>query len=214
MDLFCGLYEGPCVTCLLCSRTWPWWTSASPGPPRCCSGSEAKSVLFPDSAPGWVPTLSSRPWRIPSAVSCTWVLSPELPKPWHPPPTDMPPPGDGARETKWAQGQMAWDAHGGRAGGVGREVPTPGLHWLPPNLGPPGRVLLANWRGVYPYVWLPPSSWPGVLPSVFMSAGGWDCLLCYLAQTGGILGYCDAVRGRGITNAYAGAWPKDGCGRW
>ena len=22
------------------------------------------------------------------------------------------------------------------------------------------------------------------------------------------------MRGRGITNAYAGAWPKDGCGRW
>lgn len=135
------------MTCLPCSRTWPWWMSAPPGPPHCCSGSEAKSILFPDPAPEWVPTLSSRPWRIPSAASCTWVLSPELPEPWHPPPTDMPPPGHGALETKWARAEMAWDSHGGRGGGVGREVPTPGLHWLPPNLGPPGRVLLANWRG-------------------------------------------------------------------
>lgn len=205
------------MTCLLCSRTWPWWTSASPGPPSLLLRSEAKSVLFPDSAPGWVPTLSSRPWQIPSAVSCTWVLSPELPEPWHPPPTDMPPPGDGAHETKWAQGQMAWDSHGGRGGGVGREVerfPHLVFTGFPPTWAHQEGCFLPTGGGSIPM--------SGCLPALglvsrhrhlCLQVAGTACSVTWHRLEGSwdtVMGW-----GGGASQMHiAGAWPKGDCGRW
>lgn len=61
MDLFCGLYKGVCVTCLPCSRAWLWPMLASPGPPCCGPGSEAKSILFPDPTPELALPLPFRP---------------------------------------------------------------------------------------------------------------------------------------------------------
>lgn len=123
----------------------------------------------------------------PLGCTCTWVLSPELPVPWHPPSTGMPPPGGGIHGKKWAQGQTGLGLHCVWGGGL-----TPGHSLLPPTWACQGGApcqpewglslclttpqLLACCAIINVYV----CRWPEPL-----------CLLCYLAWTAGILGDCE-----------------------
>lgn len=159
-----------------------------PRTPCCTPGSETKSVLSPDPAPGLLPTLPSRPGRSPRLhlapgfclqnCQCLGIHHP--PACPHLVVSYMEKVGT---RTDWPWTPLCMGGWGGL---------TPGLHLLPPTWACQGGApcqpkwglslcltapqLLACYAIINVYV----CRWPEPL-----------CLLCYLAWTAGILGDCE-----------------------